>query len=75
MIVLEVRRFGDSLGVVLPKEVLARLDTREGQRLHLTEAPDGGYRLLPSDPAFDAKIAKAEDIIERYSNTLRVLAG
>ncbi|MBL0898285.1 MAG: AbrB family transcriptional regulator [Reyranella sp.] len=74
MVELKVRKLGNSLGVVLPKEVVARLNTGEGQRLHLTEAPEGGYRLIPYDPDFDAKMAKAEDIIKRYPNTLRVLA-
>jgi putative addiction module antidote len=74
MVDLKVRKLGNSLGVVLPKEVVARLNTGEGQRLHLTEAPDGGYHLSPYDPAFEAKMAKAEDIIKRYPNTLRTLA-
>ncbi len=73
MVELKVRRFGNSLGVVLPKEVVARLNTGVGQCLHLTEAPDGGYRLIPYDPVFGAKMAKAEDIIRRFPNTLRVL--
>jgi len=71
---LKVRKLGNSLGVVLPREVVARLNTGEGLRLHLTEAPDGGYHLSPYDPAFETKMAKAEDIIKRYPNTLRALA-
>lgn len=74
MVELEVRRFGNSLGIVLPKQVIARLNTRDGAVLHLTEAPDGGYRLSPFDPAFEKKMAIAEDIIGRYPNTLHVLA-
>ena len=74
MVELKVRKVGNSLGVVLPKEVIARLNTRDGAPLYLTETPDGGYRLVPHDPAFKAKMAKAEDIISRYGNTLRVLA-
>lgn len=74
MVELKVRRFGNSLGVVLPKQVIARLNTRDGAPLYLTEAPDGGYRLVPFDPAFEKKMAIAEDIIARYPNTLHVLA-
>ncbi|WP_191059152.1 AbrB/MazE/SpoVT family DNA-binding domain-containing protein [Geminicoccus harenae] len=74
MIELKVRRFGNSLGVVLPKEAVARLHTQEGAALYLTEAPDGGYRLAPHDPGFAEKMAKAEDIIDRYRNTLHALA-
>jgi len=74
MVELKVRKLGNSLGVVLPKEVVSRLNTGEGQRLYLTEAPDGGYRLIPFDPSFDQKMAKADEIIRRYPNTLRALA-
>jgi len=71
---LKVRRFGNSLGVVLPKEVISRLHTDDGQPLFLVEAPEGGYRLTPYDPSFEQKMEKAEDIISRYRNTLHVLA-
>jgi putative addiction module antidote len=74
MVELKVRKFGNSLGVLLPKEVLARLNAGDGQRLYLSEAPEGGYRLVPYDPAFGLKMAKADDIIRRYPNTLRTLA-
>ncbi|MFZ4760232.1 MAG: AbrB/MazE/SpoVT family DNA-binding domain-containing protein [Burkholderiaceae bacterium] len=74
MIELKVRKFGNSLGVVLPKEVTTRLRTGDGQPLYLVEAPDGGYRLTPYDPGFEDKMAKVEDIATRYRNTLRVLA-
>jgi putative addiction module antidote len=74
MLKLKVRKFGNSLGVVLPKEVILRLQTKNGSPLFLIEAPDGSYRLTPFDPAFARKMAKAEDIISRYRNTLHVLA-
>jgi putative addiction module antidote len=74
MVELKVRKFGNSLGVVLPKEVINRLNTKDGAPLYLSEAPDGGYRLSPYDPSFEQKMSKAEDIIGRYRNTLRVLA-
>ena len=74
MVELKIRKFGNSLGVVLPKEVIHRLQTGEGERLFLIEAPDGGYRLTPYDPGFEERMAKADDIIGRYRNTLRTLA-
>jgi putative addiction module antidote len=74
MVELKVRKIGNSLGVVLPKEVIGRLRTKDGQALFLVEAPDGGYRLTPYDPDFEAKMSKAEDIIGRYRNTLHALA-
>ncbi len=74
MIELKVRKFGDSLGVVLPKEVVRHLETRDGDVVYLTETADGGYHLTPYEPGFAEKMAKAEGIIERYRNTLRILA-
>lgn len=74
MVELKVRRFGNSLGVILPREVIGRLRTEDGQPLYLIETPDGGYRLTPYDPAFEQKMAKAEDLMARYRNTLHVLA-
>lgn len=71
---LKVRRVGNSLGVILPREVVNRLRATEGQRLYLVEAPDSSYRLTRYDPAFAEKMAKAEDIISRYGNTLHMLA-
>lgn len=74
MVELKVRKFGNSLGVVLPKDVINRLHTKDGEPLFLVEAPDGGYRLTPYDPAFEKKMAQADDIISRYRNTLHVLS-
>lgn len=73
MVELKVHKVGNSLGVVLPKEVVQRLQTGDGETLYLIDAPDGEYRLTAYDPDFVKKIAKAEDIIGRYRNTLRVL--
>jgi putative addiction module antidote len=74
MVELKLRKFGNSLGVVLPKEVINRLHAGDGERLFLIEAPDGGYHLTAYDPGFEKKMEKADDIIGRYRNTLHVLA-
>ena len=74
MLEFKVRKFGNSLGVVLPGEVVNRLRTKDGEPLFLTEGPDGSYKLTPYDPNFAEKLAKAEKIIGRYRDTLHVLA-
>jgi putative addiction module antidote len=74
MVALKVRKVGNSLGVVLPKEVVSRLNTKDGETLYLSEAPQGGYSLTPHDPAFERRMALADDIMGRYRNTLNVLA-
>ena len=74
MVLIKVRKFGNSLGVVLPKEVIQRLNTSDGEQLFLLETADGGYQLTPYDPLFEEKMAKAEGIMGRYRNTLHALA-
>jgi putative addiction module antidote len=74
MVELKVRKFGNSLGVVLPKEVINRLQTSDGEKLFLVEAPEGEYRLTPYDPVFEKQMEKAEEIMSRYRNALRALA-
>ncbi len=71
---LKLTAVGTSTGVVIPKEMLARLNVAKGDLVYAVETPDGGYRLTPYDPAFAARMEKAEEIIRRYRNTLRVLA-
>jgi putative addiction module antidote len=74
MVALKIRKIGNSLGVVLPKEVIAQLRTGEGEEVFLLEGPNNSYRITPFDPAFENKMQKAEEIMARYRNTLHVLA-
>jgi putative addiction module antidote len=74
MVELKVRKFGNSLGVILPKEVIQRLNTAEGERILLIQSPDGAYQLAPPNLEFEEKMSKAQNIMGRYRNTLRILA-
>ncbi len=74
MVTLKIRKVGNSLGLVLPKEVVSRLRTAEGEDVFLLEGPNNTYRLTPFDPAFEEKMEKAEEIMSRYRNTLQSLA-
>ena len=74
MLELKVRKVGNSLGVVLPREAVSRLDVEEGSRVYLSEMPDSGYRLTPYDPEFEKQMEIAEEGMRRYRNTLRALA-
>jgi putative addiction module antidote len=70
---LKVRKLGNSLGAVLPREALDRLKVGEGERLFLTETPDG-YRITPYDPEFEKQLDLAEEGMSAYRNTLRALS-
>ena len=70
---LKITKIGNSAGVILPKEVLARLRVGPGDTLYVTEAPDG-IRLTATDPGFEAKMHLAEQIMREDRDILRVLA-
>ncbi len=70
---LKLRKVGNSVGVVLPKEVLLHLNATEGDTLTLTEAQDG-VRITASNPEFSKTMAVFESLNRRYRNTLRELA-
>jgi putative addiction module antidote len=71
---LEVKKIGNSTGLILPKDLIAKLNLQQGQWLHVTEMPDGGVRLTPYDPDFDRAMAIVDDIMDEYKDTLRALA-
>lgn len=73
MVQLTVRKIGNSLGVILPAEVTAALKVADGDRLFLTESPDG-MRLTPYDPEFAKQMEVAEKGMRKYRNALRELA-
>lgn len=71
---LKIRRIGNSLGVVLPKEMLQRLRVAEGDRIFFTSAPDGSIRVTPYDPEFERQMEAARKGMAAYRNALRSLA-
>jgi putative addiction module antidote len=71
---LEVKKIGNSTGVILPKELTARLNLKQGQWLYVTELPDGGVRLTPYDPDFEKAMEVVEDLMVEYRDTLKALA-
>ena len=70
---LKLRKIGNSVGLVLPKEALARLNADDGDPIYLTESTDGGFRLTASNPEFARKMKAAESLSRRYRNALKEL--
>lgn len=72
--VLQIKKIGNSVGLILPKELLARLKLSEGDKFHVVEQTERGIKLTPYDP----KHAEAMDIARRsfrkYADTYRALA-
>jgi putative addiction module antidote len=70
---LKVEGIGDSLGVILPQEILERLDVRVGDFLLLTEAP-GGFRIARCDSEFEEQMTLARKFMSERRDLLRKLA-
>jgi putative addiction module antidote len=71
---LKVRKIGNSLGVVLPKELLAQFGVDEGDELIVSETPDGEMRITRGDVDLDRQLEAARRGMQRYRNALRELA-
>ena len=73
MIRLKITTIGSSAGVILPKEVLARLKLEKGDQLFIDETKDG-YLLTPYDPSVEEQLKAGRDFMKEYRDTFRALA-
>lgn len=71
---IEIKRIGNSDGLILPRELMQRLDLKRGQELHLTELAGGGFQIVPYDPDFEKTLQAADEIMDEYRDTLATLA-
>ncbi|HTW71907.1 MAG TPA: AbrB/MazE/SpoVT family DNA-binding domain-containing protein [Acetobacteraceae bacterium] len=73
MSALKLTQIGNSVGVILPKELLARLGVGKGDTVYAIEQPDG-VKLTVADPDFEAQMELARKLMKRWRNVLRELA-
>lgn len=73
MLKVKVSAIGNSMGIVLPREVLAKLRVGKGDVLYLVDGPDG-LTLTPYQQDFEAQMDAAENVMKRYRNALHELA-
>ena len=71
---IEIKKIGNSDGLLIPRELMQRLDLKRGQQLHITERPGGGFQALPYDPDFERTMELAEETMDTYRDTLATLA-
>jgi putative addiction module antidote len=71
---VELKKIGNSSGVILPKEVMARLNLSVGDKFYATLTPEGGLRLTPYDPDFEEAMNIARRGMKIYRNALAELA-
>ena len=71
---IEIKKIGNSVGFILPRELMQRLGLKRGQELHVTELPGGGFQATPYDPDFEKTMEIVDEIIDEYRDTLAALA-
>ncbi len=71
---LQVKKIGNSLGLILPKELLARLKLKEGDKLHIVEQTERGIKLSPYDPKHAKAMELARRSFRKYADTYKALA-
>ena len=70
---LKLVQIGNSVGVILPKEVLTRLKLEKGESVFLTDTPYGAA-ITPYDPAIDDQVAQGREFMREYRDTFHTLA-
>ncbi len=73
MLKVKVTTVGNSVGIVLPKEALAKLKVDKGDTLYLVEGPEG-LTLTPYRQDFEEQLNAAREVMRRYRHALRELA-
>ena len=73
MTTLKLTQIGNSVGVILPKEILARLKLEKGDTVFVTDTP-GGVTITPYSEGFEYQMAAARQVMKQRRNVLRELA-
>lgn len=72
--VVQLKKVGNSTGMIIPKEMMARLNLSVGDSFYMTLTPEGGIRFTPYDPKFDKAMEVARRGMKIYRNALSELA-
>ena len=73
MTALKLKAVGNSTGIIIPKEILAKLHVEKGDSLFVIETPNG-IELTPYDPEFERQMEAARKIMKKRRGVLRELA-
>lgn len=68
-----LRKIGNSVGVIISKDMLLKMNLEAGDKVYLVETEEG-YQLTPYNPQFATQIEKAQKVMGRFRNALRVLS-
>ena len=70
---LKLTQIGNSVGVILPREVLANLKLEKGESIFLTETPEG-YVVTPYDPELEEQMTEGREFMREFRDTFHALA-
>ena len=73
MLKVKITSIGNSMGIVLPKEALTKLNVQKGDVPYLVDGPEG-LTLTPYQQDFEQQMETAEQVMKKYRNALRELA-
>ena len=73
MIALKLTQIGNSVGLILPKEILARLKLEKGDTVFVTDAANG-VNLTPYDPSLEEQLELGREFMREYRDTFHQLA-
>ncbi|MGQ0674184.1 MAG: AbrB/MazE/SpoVT family DNA-binding domain-containing protein [Hyphomicrobium sp.] len=71
---LQIKKIGNSTGLILPKELLARLGLEQGDSVSVTEGPDRSLTLSPYEADYEETMRIARKAMKDYRNALKALA-
>ncbi|MEZ5455611.1 MAG: AbrB/MazE/SpoVT family DNA-binding domain-containing protein [Lysobacteraceae bacterium] len=70
---LKLTQIGNSVGVILPKEALARMKLEKGDMVFMTDSPEG-YHLSPYNPEVAEQIEAGREFMRDFRDTFHALA-
>ena len=71
---LELKRIGNSTGLILPKELLARLGLQQGDEVFVTEGAERSVTISAYDPEHEKVLEIGREVFKEYRETLKALA-
>ena len=71
---LEVKKIGNSTGLILPRELLAQLNLGQGDWVYVSRTADGGMKIGPYDPEHEKVMGIAREVMKEYRDTFKALA-
>jgi putative addiction module antidote len=71
---LEIRKIGNSTGIILPKDLVARLGLKQGDSVFVSEGPDKTLTIATHDPHHDEVMRIGRELFNEYRETFKALA-